>query len=192
MKHAIPDAVRARLVARYGEPHRHYHTWSHVLACLDARERIAPFAPIEVDVALWFHDVIYDPRAHDNEERSAALMLEELGDSAKPAVPLVLATKHSAVPDTEEARIVVDADLSILGADVETFDTYEQAVRQEYAFVPDDAFRAGRAHVLRSFLDRPTIFSTPAGRDLWEGHARENLTRSLAALDRSDPNVRPR
>jgi predicted metal-dependent HD superfamily phosphohydrolase len=192
MKHAIPDAVRARLVARYGESHRHYHTWSHVLACLDARERIAPFAPIEVDVALWFHDVIYDPRAHDNEERSAALMLEELGDSAKPAVPLVLATKHSAVPDTEEARIVVDADLSILGADMETFDTYEQAVRQEYAFVPDDAFRAGRAHVLRSFLDRPTIFSTPAGRDLWEHPARENLARSLAALDRSDPNVRPR
>lgn len=182
MKHAIPDAVRARLVARYGEPHRHYHTWSHVLACLDARERIAPFAPIEVDVALWFHDVIYDPRAHDNEERSAALMLAELGDSAKPAVPLVLATKHSAVPDTEEARIVVDADLSILGADVATFDTYEHAVRQEYAFVPDDAFRAGRAHVLQSFLDRATIFSTQPARDLWERQARENMTRSLTRL----------
>jgi predicted metal-dependent HD superfamily phosphohydrolase len=182
MKHAIPEAVRAKLVSRYGEPHRRYHTWSHVLACLDARERIAPFAPLEVDVALWFHDAIYDPRAHDNEERSADLMLEELGDSAKPAVPLVLATKHAVTPDTEEARIVVDADLSILGADVETFDTYERAVREEYAFVPDDAFRVGRAHVLKSFLDRPTIFSTQAARDLWESMARENMARSLRAL----------
>jgi len=182
MKHAIPDAVRARLIARYGEPHRHYHTWSHVLACLDARERIAPFAPIAVDVALWFHDAIYDPKAHDNEERSAALMLEELGDSAKPAVPLVLATKHAAIPDTEEARLVVDADLSILGADEETFDIYERAVRQEYAFVPDAAFRTGRAHVLKSFLDRPTIFSTPVAQHLWESAARANLTRSLQSL----------
>jgi predicted metal-dependent HD superfamily phosphohydrolase len=182
MKHAIPEAVRARLVARYGEPHRHYHTWSHVLACLDARERIAPFAPLEVDVALWFHDAIYDPRAHDNEDKSAALMIEELGDSAKPAVPLVLATKHAAIPETEEARIVVDADLSILGADRETFDAYEIAVRKEYAFVPDDAFRVGRAHVLKSFLDRATIFSTQAARDMWERQARDNLKRSLVAL----------
>jgi predicted metal-dependent HD superfamily phosphohydrolase len=182
MKHAIPDAVRARLVARYGEPHRHYHTWSHVLACLEARERIAPFAPIEVDVALWFHDVVYDPRAHDNEDKSAALMLEELGDSAKAAVPLVLATKHAVTPESEEARIVVDADLSILGTDEETFDTYERAVRQEYAFVPDDAFRVGRALVLESFLSRPTIFSTQPARDLWEVRARENLARSIAAL----------
>ena len=184
MKHAIPEPVRARLVARYGEPHRRYHTWSHVLACLDARERIAPFAPLAVDVALWFHDVIYDPRAHDNEERSVDVMVAELGDSAKPAVPLVLATKHAAVPDSEDARIVVDADLSILGADLATFDTYEHAIREEYAFVPEDAFRTGRAHVLRSFLERPTIFSTPPARDLWEAAARKNLTRSLAALTR--------
>jgi predicted metal-dependent HD superfamily phosphohydrolase len=182
MKHAIPEAVRASLVLRYGEPHRHYHTWSHVLACLEARERIAPDVPLHVDVALWFHDAIYDARAHDNEDQSAQLMLDVMGESAKPAVPLVLATKHAATPDTDEARIVVDADLSILGAAVETFDAYEIAVRKEYAFVPDDAFRAGRAHVLRSFLDRVTIFSTPAARDLWEARARENLKRSLAAL----------
>jgi predicted metal-dependent HD superfamily phosphohydrolase len=182
MKHPIPQAIRARLVARYGEAHRHYHTWSHVEACLAARERIAPDAPIAVDIALWFHDAIYDPRAHDNEAQSAALMLAELGPSAEPAVPLVMATKHAALPDTDEARIVVDADLSILGADLATFDAYERAVRAEYAFVLDEPFRAGRAHVLQSFVDRGTIFSTSAARALWERPARENLARSLRAL----------
>jgi predicted metal-dependent HD superfamily phosphohydrolase len=129
MKHAIPDAVRGRLVARYSEPHRHYHTWSHVLSCLDARERIAPLAPLEVDVALWFHDAIYDPRAHDNEDKSAALMLEELGDAAKPAV--LLRRKHAAIPDTEEASSWMRLIHSRCGHGA--FDAYERAVRQEYA-----------------------------------------------------------
>jgi len=175
-----------RLRARYTEPHRRYHTWVHVEACLAARERIAPSVAPEVDLALYFHDAIYDPRAHDNEERSAALMVEECKglDEAlvRRAVPLVLATKHAATPDTEEARIVVDADLSILGADAATFDAYEREVREEYAFVDDAAFRTGRAHVLRSFLDRDAIYGTAAGRALWEAAARANLERSLSRL----------
>jgi predicted metal-dependent HD superfamily phosphohydrolase len=179
----LPSAIIERLRTRYAEPHRRYHTWAHVEACLAARERIAPNASPEVDLALLFHDAIYDPRAHDNEERSAALMLEECKglDEAlvQRTVPLVLATKHAATPETEGARIVVDADLSILGADPATFDAYEREVRAEYAFVDDAAFAAGRARVLRAFLDRDAIYSTTAARALWEAAARANLERSL-------------
>lgn len=177
-----------RLRARYAEPHRRYHTWTHVEACLAARERIARGAPPEVDLALLFHDAIYDPRAHDNEERSAALMIEEckgLDESlVQRAVPLVLATKHAASPSSEAARIVVDADLSILGADAATFDAYERDVRAEYAFVDDATFATGRAHVLRAFLDRDAIYETASARALWEAAARANLERSLRSLGR--------
>ncbi len=187
----LPTAILVRLQARYAEPHRRYHTWAHVEACLAARKLIAPDAAPEIDVALLFHDAIYDPRAHDNEERSAALMLEE-GRAAgldeamlSRAVPLVLATKHAAGTDaTEDARVVVDADLSILGADAATFDAYERAVREEYAFVDDAAFAAGRARVLRSFIERGAIYGTAAARSLWEGRARANLERSLRSLGR--------
>ena len=178
-----PPPIVARLKLRYGEPHRRYHTWAPVEACLAARARIAPNAAPEVDLALLFHDAIYDPRAHDNEERSATLMIEECKglDEAlvQRAVPLVLATKHAATPETEEARIVVDADLSILGADAATFDAYERDVRAEYAFVDDAAFATARARVLRAFLDRDTIYGTSAARALWEAAARANLERSL-------------
>ncbi len=182
----LPTAILERLRARYSEPHRRYHTWAHVEACLAARERIAPNAAPEVDLALYFHDAIHDPRADDNEERSAVLMYEEDLDEAlvERAVPLVLATKHAESPDSENARIVVDADLSILGADPATFDAYERAVREEYAFVDDAAFAAGRARVLRAFLDRDTIYGTTAARELWESAARANLERSLRSLGR--------
>jgi predicted metal-dependent HD superfamily phosphohydrolase len=186
----MDDLLVARLLPRYAEPHRHYHTWSHVLACLEARRAIAGAALPEVDLALLFHDAVYEPLAHENEARSAELLVEE-GRRAwldehlvQRARPLVLATKHGAGDevDSEEACIVIDADLSILGADRATFARYEEAVRKEFAMVDDAAYVAGRTAVLRTFLERPSIYLTHRARRLWEASARQNLEESLAAL----------
>jgi predicted metal-dependent HD superfamily phosphohydrolase len=191
----LPATVLGRLRERYAEPHRHYHTWSHILACLDAKDQLTDAVVPEVDLALLFHDAVYDPRAGsgENEERSAELLLEEgrrawLDDAMlRRAQALVRATAHglAAAPADEEddavqACVVLDADLSILGADPATFDAYETAIRQEYAAVDDAAFAAGRAHVLRAFLARPLIYRTRRGQRLWEAGARSNLERSLA------------
>jgi predicted metal-dependent HD superfamily phosphohydrolase len=186
----LPASLVARLRARYDEPHRHYHTWTHVLACLDARRQIARAPLAEVDLALLFHDAVYDPLAHDNEARSASLLVEE-GRRAwisehllRRAAPLVEATRHGDADriDSEEACVVLDADLSILGADAATFDAYERAVRREFAAVDDARYAEGRAAVLRAFLERPSIYATLCGRRLWEDAARRNLARSLEAL----------
>ncbi len=181
-----------RLKVRYAEPHRRYHTWSHVLACLEAKARITRADVPDVDLALLFHDAIYEPFAEDNEERSAELLLEEgrrewLHDEMlRRASSLVLATKHfaraHAEPESEEACIVVDADLSILGASPDAFDEYERLVRQEYATVDDRAYAAGRGRLLRAMLDRASIFATRRGRWLWESSARANIERSLSNL----------
>ena len=183
-----PDGVIERLMTRYGEPHRHYHTWSHVLACLHARAELTSAAWPEVDLALLFHDAVYDPMAMDNEERSAELLLEEgrrawLDENLlQRARPLVLATKHHAGPLSLEASIVVDADLSILGAQDATFDLYEQQIRAEYARVDEKAYVAGRRRVLESFALRPHIYTTTRAQGLWEQCARKNIARSLAML----------
>jgi predicted metal-dependent HD superfamily phosphohydrolase len=186
-----PPSLIERLRARYAEPHRRYHTWDHVTSCLAARRRITDAALPEVDLALLFHDAVYEPLAHDNEARSAVLLVDEgrrawLNEALlERARPLVAATRHDAVePDTEEACVVVDADLSILGAERQVFEAYERAVREEYASVGDDAYRAGRAGVLRAFLERPAIYATRRGQRLWEAGARRNLERSLASLGR--------
>jgi predicted metal-dependent HD superfamily phosphohydrolase len=193
-----PRSLLARLRARYQEPHRRYHTWAHVLACVDARHRITQAAMPDVDLALLFHDAIYEPFATDNEAKSAALLVEEgrrawLDDrTLVRAAALVRATKHDGgAPETLEGCIVVDSDLSILGSDPETFDRYEAGVREEYAAIDDGVFASGRGRILRPLLARPSIFWTAPGQSLWEGRAQANLRASLAKLETYDATMPP-
>jgi predicted metal-dependent HD superfamily phosphohydrolase len=185
-----PPTLVERLVRRYSEPHRRYHTWAHVLGCLEARRRITTAAMPDVDLALLFHDAVYEPLARDNESRSAELLVEEgrrawIEESVlQRARPLVEATAHAAAAevDSEEACIVLDADLSILGAEPSAFGEYERQVREEFHFVDARGYAAGRSAILRSFLERPSIFLTRRGHRLWESNARRNLERSLERL----------
>lgn len=66
-------AVFARLTTAYSEPVRHYHTLAHITDSLYEFDRLIGLAeaPHEIEMAIWFHDAVYDPKAHDNEERSA-------------------------------------------------------------------------------------------------------------------------
>lgn len=177
------------LVRRYGEVHRHYHTLDHVLACLSVLDQQAPFAVERdaIEMALWFHDAIYEPFAKDNEDRSAELLKQcsrTIGMShsvTDRAAHLILQTRHSAPPDPSDlaAGYTIDIDLSILGEDPETFDQYEAAVRREYEAVPDADFWRARSGILQGFLDRPAIFTTPVFQTRYEEQARRNLRRSI-------------
>ncbi len=179
----------------YSQPHRAYHNLTHITECLAHLDSVMgiinpPRVGTSIELALWFHDAVYDTHRHDNEEASAALAdhhLEHAG--APPALRaqvsrLILATKHSATPVDEDSRWIVDIDLAILGADAARFEQYEEQIRQEYDWVPSDAFREGRAAVLRKFLEREAIYGTPEFHARLENAARQNLQRSLAALAR--------
>lgn len=176
----------------YAGPGRHYHDVRHVADCLRELEEVRTECDdaLAAGAALLFHDCVYDPTRPDNEERSAdvaAALLAPLGWGRRflEAVrSLILATKHAAPPETNDGAIVVDIDLSILGKPPEVFDAYERAIRREYGHVPDGAFAAGRAEVLRRFLARPTIYATPTFRERYEVAARQNLRRSLSQLER--------
>jgi predicted metal-dependent HD superfamily phosphohydrolase len=184
----ITDAIRQDLGARYAEPHRAYHTWDHIQDMLDLSKGIehlltdrAAFA-----IAILFHDAIYDPLAGDNEERSAALMREKVSgcvpvSTIDAAQALILATKTHRPGAHPDAAFLIDIDLAILGAEPQRFDTYDTAIRKEYAHVPEAVYRVGRARVLQSFLDRERIFCTDQFSRL-ERQARSNLTRAVARL----------
>ena len=177
---------------RYGEPHRHYHTHQHLAECFEKVHDIISLAqhPAEIHVGLWFHDVIYDTQRHDNEERSAewarnaARDFGTEADSAQRIYDLIMFTRHAVAPVGIDAEVLVDTDLSILGAPPERFQEYEAQVRNEYAWVPDVTFRSARAKILTEFLDRSHLFSTPHFRERYEAQARRNLQHSLLALDR--------
>ena len=178
------------LLVRYGEPGRAYHNRDHLLECLtelDAVEEDAQDWGL-LAAALWFHDAVYDPTRSDNEAASADLagrQLATLGadpDEIARVRQLVLDTAHKSEPTTPDGRLIVDIDLSILGKNPARFDHYDRAIRSEYAHVPEPAYRAGRAAVLQSFLDRPAIYRTQRFADLYEWPARENLARAIGRL----------
>ncbi len=188
---AVPAAsVLDDLLARYSEAPRAYHTTRHLEECFEqfaGASHLAIYSG-EVQVALWFHDAIYDTRSPRNEERSAAWASDVLAaGGASPQVQLrvrelVLATRHSAEPESPDARLTIDIDLSILGAPPARFDEYEAQIRREYSWVPDPAFGQARAKILREFLARPSVYVTEFFRERLEARARSNLARSLTRL----------
>jgi predicted metal-dependent HD superfamily phosphohydrolase len=155
---------------------------------LFASVRDAAEHPEEIELALWFHDAIYDPRAADNERRSAEMAVAMLADtsvsraSIDRVASMILATTHATVSDDPDTRLCCDIDLAILGAVPARFDEYERQVREEYHWVPLVLYRHRRAALLSSFLARPQLYATAAVRERLESAARANLERSLAAL----------
>ncbi|MFP5305030.1 MAG: N-methyl-D-aspartate receptor NMDAR2C subunit [Gammaproteobacteria bacterium] len=187
---AADEDLFQRLVACYSEPDRSYHSVQHLAECFEHLQELRSSAdrPAEVALALWFHDAVYDPKAGDNEDRSAEWARRSALAGGVPAAAadriaaLVMVTKHDAVPQSRDARVVVDADLAILGAEPARFEEYERQVREEYAWVPEPLYRRERAKVPAGFLDRAAIYSTERFRALREPRARENIDRSLARL----------
>lgn len=175
--------VRDALLARYAEPHRAYHTLQHLEECLALFDEARSLAehPAEVELALWFHDAVYDPRSARNEQDSADWAVRALRDAgvAEDAAgrvhALVMATRHQAEPQSRDGQVLVDIDLSILGAPPARFAEYEAQIRREYAHVPGFLFRMKRRSILRGFLARPSIYATPELRARFEAGARENL-----------------
>jgi predicted metal-dependent HD superfamily phosphohydrolase len=177
------------LAAAYAEPGRYYHTQQHISACLAHCQRFRALAqrPSEVEVALWFHDAVYDSHRSDNEEQSAQWAERYLAAAAvAPAVisrivEMILATKFHAEREGDIA-LVVDIDLGILGAAVQAFETYDHAIRREYDWVPEAQYRAARCQILQTFLDREAIYQTQTFRRHYEAQARENLSRKITEL----------
>src|SRR5436190_31877 len=117
-------------------------------------------------MAIWYHDAVYDPRAQDNEERSAALVKNVAARAglspnfSEKVEVMILATRHKTVPSDADAQLLTDIDLSILGYDKDRFEEYERQIRREYRWVPGPIFSSKRSAILRRFLIRPTIYST--------------------------------
>ncbi len=192
----LDRAPIAALRSRYDEPWRHYHVWAHPQAMLRHLDRaiadgVAVTDPIAAAGFILWHDAIYDPQAPHgrNEMLSAELCRAEMSAIAGPvavarACAAIEATIRHQVPDQDcpDAALLLDIDLSILGADAEAFSAYDRAIRAEYVDVAEPDYRAGRAAVLRRFLDRERLYLTDWGFARWEQAARANLAATIDRL----------
>ena len=183
----LPDHhdLRDELVAAWDRAG--YHDQLHLTEVLDRLDRLrAAGADVDatvVGLAAWFHDAVYDGGT-DDEERSAQWAERALPAAyADEVARLVRMTAHHRPAEDDPAGCALsDADLAILAAPRERYDTYAAGVRADFAHVSDADFRAGRAAVLRDLAAKPHLFHTPQARELWETAARANLERESGEL----------
>ena len=166
------------MVKGYSESHRHHHNLKHVSLCLE-------------ELVMRFHDAVYEHKQSDNEEASAGYAMKALGgliggEPLERVHRLIMATRLTGPPRDDE-RIIMDVDLAILGRPSEEFQEYEDGIRKEYSWVPEERFRRGRREVLTRFLTRPSIFHTEHFRGIYAEKARTNLHRSLSRLGSLSP-----
>jgi predicted metal-dependent HD superfamily phosphohydrolase len=185
------ETVGRDLLERWSQPHRRYHTPEHLALMLRVIDEHAGMAddPDAVRLAAWFHDAVYEVFAADNEEQSAALAsttLAALGLSAARVSEVArlvrLTAGHQVAPGDRNGALLADADLAILASDGAGYARYAAAVRAEYAAVPDDVFRPGRAAILRKLADLPELFRVVPARADWTARARANLEAEIATL----------
>jgi predicted metal-dependent HD superfamily phosphohydrolase len=184
------DRLLHQLIACYSESHRYYHTLQHLTECFThwAMLRSQAQHPAEVELALWFHDAIYQPQRHDNEQASADWAKTALLEQGLPVEPaervyqLVLATQHHDPGTIPDAPLLLDCDLAILGAEPARFAEYEQQIRQEYAWVTLPTYQQTRRNLLQALICRPALYHTDLFRQRYEAQARTNLGRSPSLL----------
>lgn len=193
----FPDLIPS-LRKRYNAEGRAYHNWAHVQALIDHFERVQADLndPGAVEIALYYHDVVYVPLAPSNEADSADAMLAELTGRAdaielETADMIVRATAAHEVPDgikrgqARDCAIFLDMDLAILGATPDGFDAFDAAIRQEFQMVPDAIFYPRRRDVLKTFLDRDRIYLTERFHEQFDAAARANLSRLVERLSQT-------
>lgn len=188
-----PKPVLQDIFWRYEEADRAYHVMNHIAQGFDEFDAIKGFLVANteaIEFAWWLHDVIYDSHVRTNEEDSAEYARTIMSRARinphiiEITVGLILNTKHDSIPSSFAGKLLVDIDLSILGKPAPMFNRYEEQIRFEYLWVPWDQYCAGRIRLLKSFLNRKTIYNTPHFFRTYEEQARKNLKRSVRKLSK--------
>mmetsp|Transcript_15113 Transcript_15113/g.19928 ORF Transcript_15113/g.19928 Transcript_15113/m.19928 type:complete len:264 (+) Transcript_15113:164-955(+) len=180
------------IVDRYGEPQRHYHTLSHLMEMFALnmvyQDRISN--PDLVGFAIFFHDLIYEPKSKTNEEDSAIsfkqFAAETMMDQEKINMidQYILATKTHAADDLEDSDLAffLDFDMAVLGRSWEGYLKYAHQVRQEYIHIPKETYCSARAEVLTSFLNVKWIYASKEFQEKYEQQARKNIQMEIEML----------
>lgn len=184
------ESIVANIEASYSEPHRYYHTGQHIDHCLTqfdlARQQMDDADAIEM--ALWFHDIEYDPKAPDNELQSAERFKSYAHDAMSPELEqkiyrLIMITMHSDAPTGDDEKYVVDIDLSSFGLPWDKFVKDSLNVRKEFFHLSDQEFAKRNLRFLQSLQSRPRIFFTNFYTQRYEQTARDNISKRILSLN---------
>ncbi|MEO1857550.1 MAG: hypothetical protein ABGY95_09355 [Rubritalea sp.] len=184
-----PSKPWEAIATLHTSPERKYHNIEHIHDCLEKFDswpnKPADKACDSIELAIWFHDIIYENTRADNEDYSAALLTHFLRGHPleTEAVALIMATQHKETSGMRSEEIICDIDLSILGSAAEEYQRYADAIQQEYDWVEPEMYREKRCDVLRNFLLRENIYHTEHARSHWQDQAKINLQNEINQLE---------
>ncbi|MDN3694363.1 hypothetical protein QWZ06_19780 [Chryseobacterium tructae] len=175
---------------KYTEKGRHYHNLFHLENMFREleliKDKISDFTA--VSFSIFYHDIVYNASSKSNEEKSALKAKEKLSELGFPQNRIehiykqILATQYHQKSKDEDTNYLLDADLSILGKDLETYLTYTRMIRKEYSIYPDLLYKPGRKKVLKHFLELDSIFKTEYFKEKYEMQARANIAAEIQLL----------
>lgn len=185
----LAQQIYTQLEHAYCEPQRAYHTVQHIVECLDLFHQVKAQLndPLAVELAIWFHDVVYEPQAADNEQQSVAFMHRYCSAVIAPAVlekvsTWIEATQQHLPSSDADLNALLDIDLAILGSSTDRFAQYEQQIHQEYHWVDPSIYKNKRAAVLASFYAMPRLYQTSYFKSHFEQQAKQNLSQALSKI----------
>lgn len=180
-----------KLCTKYEEPHRYYRNLDHLYRLFKLFEQVKDLVkyPNSLALAIFFHDVIYQPKNSDNELQSAEFLKQELSEIGiapeiiNQAYELILRTKDHQTENVPDANILLTLDLAILASpDYKTYENYALNIRREFQHVPLAEYQEKRAAVLENFARRPIILPNPELIGLTNGMAKANLEDEITSL----------
>jgi predicted metal-dependent HD superfamily phosphohydrolase len=186
----LAENLWCEIEKHYAAKSRPYHNLKHLENLLEeleqCREQIEDYDTVLF--ALFYHDIIYKATSKENEEKSAAIVLDRLkqinypADKTERCYNHIIATKAHSFSADNDTNLFTDADLSILGYTWDKYSEYCQQVRKEYAIYPDFLYNPGRKKALQHFLEMDTLFKTDFFRDKYEIQARKNIVQEISGL----------
>lgn len=178
------------IVYQYSKKSRYYHNLVHLENMFSelemVKEQVEAFNLIAFSV--FYHDIVYNATSKVNEEKSAEWALSRLkhyhlsDDQLQIINEQILATKKHQKSENHDVNLLIDADLSILGAERNIYQKYTENIGKEYAVYPDFLYKPGRKKALIHFLEFESIFKTEHFRSKYENQARENIEWEIGIL----------
>ena len=187
-------SIHRRLLDGYRETQRHYHTLEHIEHCLNMFDQCKSLAsnPDALELAVWFHDVIFEPGRHDNEAQSAALY-QQFSDGAHDTATrslvdrLIMATLHDGnLLQDNDAQYMVDIDLSSFGLSWEDFVHDSDNLRRENPHLGDCEYFHNQSRFQNALLQRERFFQSDFFSQRFEKQARDNVSRYLTIIESRD------
>lgn len=185
------DELFSNILQHYSEKDRHYHNLTHIQKMLDFSflhaDKIQDIETLQL--AIFYHDIIYNSMSKNNETDSAALAVEQLSSTNFPKEKIrlveqfiVSTQKHFLLIAHSDLDYFLDFDLAILGTERTVYEDYAEKIRKEYKWVPSFLYNKNRKKVLQHFLERESIYFTEIFRKQYEVIARENLAFEIEVM----------